>query len=83
MTLDINLFRVHQGGDPELIKESQRRRFAPPEAVDKVIELDAQWRDAINAADALRRERNNIQKQVSQKKKAKEPCDDQIGRAHV
>lgn len=38
-----------KGGNPELIRESQRRRFADVQLVDKVIELDAKWRDG-NAA---------------------------------
>jgi seryl-tRNA synthetase len=44
MGLDIVLFRADQGGNPELIRESQRKRFAPVELVDKVIDLDARWR---------------------------------------
>lgn len=43
--LDINLFRTEKGGDPEIVRESQRRRFADVSLVDKVIALDAQWRD--------------------------------------
>lgn len=39
MVLDINLFRVSKGGNPEKVKESQRRRYASTEIVDKVIEL--------------------------------------------
>ena len=42
--LDINLFRVEKGGNPELIRESQRRRFANVELVDEVIAIDKQWR---------------------------------------
>jgi len=37
--LDIFDFIVAQGGNPEKIKESQRRRFAPEEVVDEVIAL--------------------------------------------
>lgn len=37
--LDINDFVTDRGGDPKKIKESQRRRFAPEEAVDRVIAL--------------------------------------------
>jgi hypothetical protein len=40
--MDINLFR-----DPakaELVRESQRRRFAPVEQVDLVIKVDEDWR---------------------------------------
>jgi hypothetical protein len=40
MVLDINLFRKEKGGDPELIKASQRRRFASEEIVDEIIALD-------------------------------------------
>jgi seryl-tRNA synthetase len=44
MVLDINLFRVEKGGDPELIRESQRKRFADISLVDRVIEADETWR---------------------------------------
>jgi seryl-tRNA synthetase len=37
--LDIFDFIVEKGGNPEKIKESQRRRYAPEEAVDEVIAL--------------------------------------------
>lgn len=43
--LDINLFREEKGGNPELVRESQRRRFASVEIVDEVISLDKQWRE--------------------------------------
>ena len=42
--LDITLFRVDQGGNPELVRESQRRRFKKPEIVDEIIQLDTEWR---------------------------------------
>jgi seryl-tRNA synthetase len=37
--LDIFDFIVDKGGNPEKIKESQRRRYEPVEAVDEVIAL--------------------------------------------
>lgn len=37
--LDIFDFIVEKGGDPKKIKESQRRRYEPEEAVDEVIAL--------------------------------------------
>ena len=37
--LDIFDFIVEKGGDPKKIKESQRCRYAPEEAVDEVIAL--------------------------------------------
>lgn len=42
--LDINLFREEKGHNPELVRESQRRRFASVEIVDEVIDLDKEWR---------------------------------------
>ena len=37
--LDVFDFIVEKGGNPQRIKESQRRRYAPEEAVDEVIAL--------------------------------------------
>ena len=42
--LDVILFRKDQGGNPDLVRESQRRRYADVTLVDKVIEIDTQWR---------------------------------------
>jgi hypothetical protein len=36
---------AEKGGDPELVRESQRRRYADVGLVDKVIELDNEWRN--------------------------------------
>jgi seryl-tRNA synthetase len=44
MVLDIDLFRVEKGGNPELIRASQRGRYADVGIVDKVIEADVAWR---------------------------------------
>jgi seryl-tRNA synthetase len=49
--LDINLFRTgrtgngkKKDGDPDAVRESQRKRFASVEIVDEVIDLDDLWR---------------------------------------
>lgn len=47
MVLDINYFRKEKGGDPEKIKENQRKRFKDDKVVDKIIELDETWRKGI------------------------------------
>ena len=44
MPLDILSFRAFAGGDPDQIRESQRRRFKPVEAVDEIIAADETWR---------------------------------------
>jgi seryl-tRNA synthetase len=72
MPLDINLFRADRGGDPERIRESQRRRFASVEIVDEIIQHDNQWRQLTGDIDNLKKEKNAIQKEVGKKKKARE-----------
>lgn len=37
--LDVLDFITDRGGDPEKIRQSQRRRYAPEEIVDEVIAL--------------------------------------------
>lgn len=44
MVLDIDLFREEKGGTPELIRESQRKRYKDVKFVDDVISYDQQWR---------------------------------------
>jgi hypothetical protein len=46
--LDINLLRADKGGDPDLVRESIRKRFAKVELVDEVIDLDQAWRTSKN-----------------------------------
>lgn len=41
--LDINLFRVDKGGNPEVVRESQRKRGASVAVVDEIIALDREW----------------------------------------
>lgn len=41
--IDINLLRVKKGGNPELVKESQRKRNASVELIDEIVELDEKW----------------------------------------
>lgn len=42
MVLDVTDFITERGGNPEKIRESQRRRHAPVEVVDEII---AMWDD--------------------------------------
>ncbi|KAG7176250.1 serine--tRNA ligase, cytoplasmic-like [Homarus americanus] len=68
--LDIVLFRVDQGGNPDIVRESQKRRYKDVSTVDKVIELDTKWRAARHRGDLLNRMGNVISKTVGEKKKA-------------
>ena len=77
MPLDINTIRAYKGGDPEKVRESQRRRFADVALVDKVIAEDEEWRRLV-AADDKRGEKNAKQKEITALKKAKKEVDPQM-----
>lgn len=60
--LDIKFLR----SNPDIVKENIKKKFQfeKVELVDKVIELDKEYRDAKNRADELRGQRNSISKQI-------------------
>ncbi|MCH5189751.1 MAG: serine--tRNA ligase [Oscillospiraceae bacterium] len=60
--LDIKFLR----SNPDIVKENIRKKFQfeKIELVDKVIELDKEYRDAKNRGDELRGQRNAISKQI-------------------
>ncbi|CAM8986814.1 unnamed protein product [Rhodiola kirilowii] len=81
--LDINLFREDKGGNPEAIRESQRRRYADVTLVDEVIKLDDEWRKAQYAVDQIRRELNQKAKDVSLLKREKKDATEIINEVGV
>ncbi|XP_010550968.1 PREDICTED: serine--tRNA ligase, cytoplasmic [Tarenaya hassleriana] len=66
--LDINLFREEKGNNPEIIRESQRRRFASVEIVDEIMKLDKEWRQRQFEVENFRKEFNKLNKQVAKLK---------------
>ena len=44
MVLDLDLFRADKGGDPEKMRDLQRKRYKKPEVVDQILEADEKWR---------------------------------------
>ncbi|KAK4229869.1 serine--tRNA ligase, cytoplasmic [Podospora fimiseda] len=74
--LDINDFIAERGGDPEKIRESQKRRHAPVEVVDEVIAMFEDHRKTSYSATQLNAQINVVQKQIGPKKKAKEDVTD-------
>ncbi|KAJ2841518.1 Cytosolic seryl-tRNA synthetase, partial [Coemansia erecta] len=70
--LDINLFQADKGGNPELIRESQRRRGGDPKIVDDIISQYQAWTDARFELDESNRKINAVQKEIGKKMKAKE-----------
>lgn len=44
MVLDLDLFRVEKGGDPDKIRKNQKDRFKDVSLVDGVVDNDLKWR---------------------------------------
>ncbi|KAM3493767.1 hypothetical protein MY3957_002880 [Beauveria namnaoensis] len=74
--LDVNDFIVERGGNPERIRESQRRRFADEAVVDQVIALFEDHRKTQYSATQTSSKINEVQKLIGAKKKAKEDATD-------
>uniref|UniRef100_A0A0K8R6Y5 Putative seryl-trna synthetase n=1 Tax=Ixodes ricinus TaxID=34613 RepID=A0A0K8R6Y5_IXORI len=72
MVLDLELFRADKGGDPEKIRENQRRRFKDPGLVDKVVDADTVWRKLRHQLDNWNKLKNLCSKEIGQKMKKKE-----------
>ena len=63
---------------PQLVKDSERRRFKDVKIVDKVIKLDEQWRAKIQRVEKLKAERNRASKEIAQLKKKGESISTKI-----
>ena len=70
--LDINLFIEEKGGNPELIRQSQRARGDRVEIVDEIIEEYKSWVKTRFELDELNKSLNKLQKEIGLKFKAKE-----------
>jgi len=68
MVLDIELLRQN----PQVVRDSQKKRYKGLERVDKVIELDNQWRTVRYQADQWNKIKNLCGKAIGTKKQAKE-----------
>lgn len=73
MVLDLDLFRADKDGDPEKVRENQRKRFKDVKLVDIVIEQDTVWRRLRHVADNLNMLKNMCSKEIGKKMKGKEP----------
>ncbi|CAH8556930.1 unnamed protein product [Heterobilharzia americana] len=67
MVLDLDRFRVDKGGDPELIRSSEIKRFRGTKRVDLVLEADENWRKARFRADNLNKLKNLCSKTVAKR----------------
>ncbi|MFX1514972.1 MAG: serine--tRNA ligase [Promethearchaeota archaeon] len=63
--IDIKLFREN----PQIIRDSEAKRFKDPHRVDEVIALDSKWRSLLQQVNKLRKERNQISREIGPLKK--------------
>jgi len=69
--VDINLLREENGNDPQIVRDSQRKRGKDVQVVDTIIDLDRQWRKSLHELNQLRKEQNDLGKLIGEKKKKK------------
>jgi len=50
--------------DPEILRENLRRRFLPLDMLERAIELDKKWREAVTELNSLRERRNEINRSI-------------------
>lgn len=75
MTLDILDFIPEKEGNPDAIRESQKRRGLSTEVVDEVIEMYKEWVKLDFETNQISKKINAKQKEITAKKKAKESAD--------
>lgn len=76
--IDLQQLQVEKGGNPEVVRESQRKRFASIELVDEVLSLYKNWVSLEFQLNQMQQEVNAIQKVITTKKKAKENADAEL-----
>jgi seryl-tRNA synthetase len=69
--IDINLLRIDKGGDPQKVRDSQAKRNASVELVDRTIALDNAWIKASFDANQAKKDINAVAKQMAPLAKAK------------
>ncbi len=72
--IDIRMFREH----PEIIRESEKKRFKDTKAVGLVIRYDKEWRSLLKRNDGLKHRRNLVTKEIAGLKKSKKPAEGKI-----
>lgn len=76
MVLDLDLFRTDKGGNPDKIRENQKKRYKDVTLVDTIVERDTTWRQLRHKADNWNKLKNICSKEIGEKMKKKEPQGD-------
>uniref|UniRef100_A0AAR2KB42 Serine--tRNA ligase, cytoplasmic n=1 Tax=Pygocentrus nattereri TaxID=42514 RepID=A0AAR2KB42_PYGNA len=69
MVLDLDLFRKDKGGDPEIVRDTQKKRFKDVALVDNLVQADTEWRKCRFTADNLNKAKNLCSKSIGEKMK--------------
>ncbi|TCP70230.1 serine--tRNA ligase [Baia soyae] len=72
--LDLKVLR----NQPELVREGLKKRNADLSVLDDFAKIDDRRRELITLTEQLKSERNNVSREIAQKKKAKEDADDLV-----
>ncbi len=72
--LDIKLFREN----PDLIKQDLVKRGEDPSIVDRIVELDREWRQTKNELQKLQHQRNQVTREIAELKKKGEDASQKI-----
>ncbi|NIO23022.1 MAG: serine--tRNA ligase [Candidatus Aenigmarchaeota archaeon] len=67
--LDMRVFREK----PDLVRESEKKRFKDVKNVEMVVEFDKKWRSSLQRAEKLKHKRNVVSKEIAELKKSKKP----------
>jgi seryl-tRNA synthetase len=68
--LDLLLIHLEKGGNPEIIIQSEKKRYRDPEKVNQCVELYTNWRKVRNDCDGMRMEYGKNNKKIAERKKA-------------
>lgn len=72
--LDIQVFREN----PDIIRESEKKRYKDPRNVDRVLEHDRKWREVLKKVEALKHRRNVVSREIAELKKKRKPVASRI-----
>ncbi|CEP07036.1 hypothetical protein [Parasitella parasitica] len=81
--LDINLLLEERGGNPESVKESEKRRGRKVEIIDEIIAEYKEWTTLQFNSDQKNKEANTIQKEIGKKFKAKEDASELVDKKNA
>mmetsp|Transcript_11628 Transcript_11628/g.13469 ORF Transcript_11628/g.13469 Transcript_11628/m.13469 type:complete len:448 (+) Transcript_11628:148-1491(+) len=74
MPIDINILKE----TPDLVRASEKKRYGDPGLVDRALAKYQFWVEQKSKLDMMRKEKNDINKEIGKKKKAKENADAEV-----